>query len=124
MGHTFRILPNRVEDKLLFRTLDLMLDVAHRIDVRRDRGNAGVDEELHHFRLRAGLSADARPYIELFSCIDGRRDEFQHGRVKFVEPVGDTHVVAVNRQSVLGEVVRPKRDKVDAGLREFFDQER
>ncbi len=104
------------QEQPLFDALDLVLHVTHGVDVRRDRGDSFVDEELDHLWLRGGLPADTRVDVELAAGLDDLAHEFENGRVEFVEAVGDVPVVAVDGERVLCEVVRPEGDEVDAGF--------
>src|SRR5699024_3183954 len=114
---------HRIENEALFDAFDFVLDVPNRVDVRRDRGDPLVDEELHHLRFRAGLPADTGRDIVFAAGLDRLADEFEHCGVEFVETVCDLAVVSVHGEGILGEVVSAEGGEVDAFFCHLLDTE-
>jgi hypothetical protein len=110
--------PGGVEHQATLGGGDESPGASDRVDVARDRVDAGLDQELRVLGVDGGrLAADRRRQAELLRLRDQQAEVVGDRRVTLVEELGDRLGIAVGAQHQLGEVVRPDRDALDAESR-------
>ena len=131
MAHLGGHLRIEAATRQLLRLFDInaaqqILHPRHRAAVHRQMAVTEADKDRHAHRVARHLAAQAQIDAKALRVMGDHRQRPQYRRMQAVIHAGDPGIVAVDGQQVLGQVVRPYRDKIDpAGqLRQHKDHRR
>ena len=74
--------------------------------------NAQADQDSHGIRVTGQAAADAGPFAFSISGLHGHINQAQHGRMQTINTGCQFRMAAINRQSVLGQVIGADGEEV------------